>query len=389
MFFVMREMCHKLGIDVRAAFDAAAKKVVRETCTGDAAMQALSKRVKKIREAKDAADIATPKSSTKKGQVPGTPEASKTADGKASSSKAEPAAAKPVKSPLATPKATPKRASRGKTARGAQGGAAAPSTPDLVKAKRKDFYLATPSRVNDESDSEYTESPEKAKNKRIRASVTKAAKKSGKKAKKQFSDSESDSEYEVADTPSKKSADKSIRSNSVKNSGPSAPIIQPGSARKTLPQPVQKVETVEAVEQPESGEDSEAESNAAVEEAQSPNHDISDSALLPMNLVNSPSRSHNTHEGVSRHDSLNNSPPSFQAYIANSLDDFPLFESFSGGQSVHNDHFGGPLFGGSHPSSHRNQFGTSSIGMSSGGLNSMIPSTMGSTGISQYFDFQK
>ncbi|TID26065.1 hypothetical protein E2P81_ATG03836 [Venturia nashicola] len=90
--------------------------------------------------------------------------------------------------------------------------------------------------MDDDSDSEYTESFEKTKSKRVRRASSKV-KSSRKKSKKQFSDSESDSEYEMVDTPSKKATKQTRRPDFVNNSSPATAAGLTSSTIAALLQP--------------------------------------------------------------------------------------------------------------------------------------------------------
>ncbi|KAE9982149.1 hypothetical protein BLS_006495 [Venturia inaequalis] len=350
VFFAFRKKLQEMGLDPRAALDAAVKEAIDQQCTGDAVVQQLVKRTaryEKEQAATKANGIANKKSSrTRKAAAPMTPPRSKAAKGKASSSsKAKSATAKPAKASFATPVATPRRNKAiAKAASGVTKGSGSVSISKSVKTEKKPAAPFSPSGLDDDSDSEYMESPDKSTNKRIRGSVSKSTLKSDKKSKREYSGWESESEYEMVDTPSKWPTSNSARATIAKKSRPATVSIEPGSARKSLSAPI---ETVKMFEQPES-QDSGAEDHVTVKEPPSPERDLN--------------------EGFSRHDSKYNSPPSSNEYMDNFLVDFPSYGVFSGGQQLDSDSFGSPLNSGNQPSSYQYQVSGFSIGMSNGGL---------------------
>ncbi|TID16087.1 hypothetical protein E2P81_ATG08946 [Venturia nashicola] len=338
VFYMFRKKLQEMGIDCRAALDAAVKEAIDPRCTGDAIVQQLAKRIKKNGQE----PAATESPSNKRTHAPMTPTPSKTAGSKAKS-----AATKPPKASFATPVATPRRTkAMAKASTGTAKGADSVSTPKSAKSKRKPATPITSSRVNDDSDSEYMESFEKAKSKRVRGAGSKG-KSSRKKSKKQFSDSESDSEYDLVDTPSKKTTNKSKVPDPVMKSSPTTVATQPEPARKNLSAADETVQTIKAFERP-GLEDKKGGESPIVKEPQSPEHD--------------------GYEHLSRQDSKYNSPPSSNGYIGNFLNDFPSYGVFSGGQALDNGSFGGLLHGGSQSSLYQDQFGGSNIGMSHSGL---------------------
>lgn len=331
--------------------DAAVKEVIDERCTGDSVVQQLAKRVIKSSAASEASGKATKKSSnTTQAKPPMTPTPSKTAGSKikTAGSKMKTAAAEPAKASFATPVASPRRnkaISRSLAAIGEDLGSA--RTPKGVKNEQKTITPITPPRMDDDSGSEYTESPEKAKKKRIRGTGSKA-KSGGKKSKTQFLDAESDSEYGVIDTPSKKTTNKRDWPDLVKKNSASTPSLEPSSAHESSPVPVETVPTVGMFEQPESMEN-EIKNLVAVKELPSPERHL--------------------YGGFSRHDSRNNSPPSSNGYIGDFLGDFPSYGVSSGGQPLDNGGFGGLLHSGTRSSYHQDRFRGSSFGISNSRLN--------------------
>lgn len=233
---------------------------------------------------------------------------------------------------------------------------------------------ATPSSVQQGSDSEYTESPEKSKNKRVRSTVKKASpKSSSKRSRKQIFESDSDSADENLETPTKRAFTKPIRRTAMKKSGTAAAVIQPGVLHKTPSTPIAKAEPVEQFDQVqvhEEGENSEDEGEGGIHEPEYTQHGFTSHAQILMNMSGSSAQSLSAREESSGLESFLSTPASSNDFADEAVDGF-VQKGFLGAHSLNDNGFGGLLSGCDLDSFYRAQFDASNIAVSSSPISNL------------------
>jgi hypothetical protein len=384
----LRRACSTRKIDIRAALDDAAK-VIGAHCTGDALVQQLVKRERRIMDQWAAEGTPLGRPSKKKSQ-----DAALESGAEDASPKAKPA----IDSPASAPGKPATRTKKVASSKNATTNEVVPSTPCVKAEKATDDEPSTqtPSPVQYESDSEYTESPDKAKKKRVRGIARKVSQKSStKKARKQLSDSDTDSDTDSDDdtpqTPTRKPAAKPIQRRPVKKISATAvneaAQVRPGTTtRKSLPKP----ETTKQSAQEDIKEKVEAETYVGVQDPEVGQSNFDTLAgLTPSASYENTQLHHEVSPVYPDHGSFDNTPHTSNHFDGNSLNSFSFRDGYLSNQLFSDNGFGGPLWGGDLNSLYQNQFNPSSNSVSGVPMSTSYPDTMASAGTSGYVAMER
>jgi hypothetical protein len=387
VFAELRKTCATRKIDIRGALDDAVK-VIAPTCTGDALVQQLVKRERRILDLWQTQDTPVQRGRADKQKEKEATEADTAREG--DSGRANDVST--IDPPFSTPR-NQTRAKKSNSLNNGANSAGAPSTSAHLKTENADDEEAspqTPSPAQYESDSDYTESPDKGKKKRIRGNVKQASKKSStKKTRKQLIDSEDEQEDGLVETPTKKSAVKHLRRTPAKKNSATTLSIkaQPGTARKTLP----KAETAVESAQPESDDEIEDKAYLGLKNAENAQIDVQDmNSQIKHSTSGSPGHMQSFREDSSGHDSFGSTPLSSNGFGGESFNGYSFGNDSFDNQSFDDNSFGGPLFGGNLDSFYQDQFvpfhmqGSATMPVLSGAMNSMLPGTMMANGMGNY-----
>jgi hypothetical protein len=298
-----------------------------------------------------------------------------------------------IDSPASTPDKPATRTKKADSSKNATANEVIPRT-SLVKAKKTtddEQSPQTPSPVQYESDSDYTESPDKGKKKRIRGIAKKASQKSStKKARKKFSESDTDSDGDVPQTPTRKPATKPVQRSLVKKIGATATNeaaqVRPGTTRRSLPKP----ETTKQSAQEDIEEEVEAETYVGVQDLKVGRSNFDTPAGFTPSASYEDTQLHHEVLSVSLdHVSFDSTPPASNHFDGNTLDSFSFRDGYLSNQLFSDNGFGGPLWGGDLNSLYQNQFNPSSNSVSGVSTSTSYPGAMASVDTGGYVAMER